>query len=234
MTQVILVCANVPRAGKGTSGKFLESYLTDMGKEVYVAEFKDKLFEVSADILGISVEEFLEGYDQTSEDYRNQFTKQQLLEKYDVMTVVHSGYIDWWKDVKMYKVGDKTYSKRTWLQHVSEKVIKPHTSSRFFGEATLKDIPYGVGFVVVTDSGFASEAVPLIEAYGRDNVTVVQLIRDVESSVKDTRKMLEPSDFEDTLRPSFITIHNKEVDNWQELLENNLQVLADNLLSKEP
>lgn len=219
MTEVVFISGNKPRSGKGTAGKFIKAYLEDKGYSVEIMEFKDKLFEIAADILGISVDKFLEYYDR----------KVSSLTYVEGLTVANSQHhlvnTEWVKDYPMYKVGDNWYSKREWLIHVSENVIKKHTSDTYFGDSVVSRIS-GQDFVVITDSGFVAEALPVIEYVDNKCCLVVQLVKEDASDVKDSRKMLEPEDFRPHMRPVFCKVTNdgtlgelqtkveKEIEKW--------------------
>lgn len=201
MTQVIFISGNKPRSGKGSVGKFMKRYLESQGYSAEIMEFKDKLFEIASDILGIPVSKFLEYYDRKVSDLT--YTESLSIHNHHNHPHPH----EWVKDYPMYKVGGNWYSKREWLIHVSESVIKPHTSSTFFGEALLNKIS-GQDFVIITDSGFVDEALPVIEDVDSECCLVVQLFRENGSDVKDSRKMLVPEDFEPHMRPMFARIEN--------------------------
>ncbi len=74
--KAIFISAQQPRSGKDLSAKYLQSFFTDLGYNCEIHAFKDKLIQVACDILNISVDEFLDGYDETSEDYLSRFTVQ--------------------------------------------------------------------------------------------------------------------------------------------------------------
>lgn len=71
----------------------------------------------------------------------------------------------------------------------SEEVIKPVFGDRYFGEITLEDIKVQVRqgrAVVVTDSGFVAEAMPVVEAYP-SSVELWRIYRDGKSFTGDSR-----------------------------------------------
>lgn len=202
MVKVILVSGNKPRSGKGTVAKFLTEYCLGKGYTCQTLEFKDKLFEITADFLGITVEEFLDGYEDKAVSYA---------EKNALLGFNLWGDCEdiWWKDVPLYQHNTGMLSKRQALIYVSENIIKPHTSEDYFGKKLLEKIDPDADFVFVPDSGFSAEALPVINSVGKDNVLVVNLIRTVgENNIKDSRKMLTPEDFDYKLRPDFTKVEN--------------------------
>ena len=91
------------------------------------------------------------------------------------------------KDVQMAVFGGMT--PRQFYIWVSEEVIKPLFGDRYFGEITLQDIKVQVSqgrAVVVTDSGFVSEALPVVEAYP-GCVELWRIYRDGRSFSGDSR-----------------------------------------------
>lgn len=219
----IFVSSTKPRSGKDLSAKYLQSFFTDLGYSCEVHAFKNKLIEVACDILNISSDEFLDGYDETTEDYLSKFSKEEQLTRFNVVTLLHAAKTKWWKDVRQYNTNGRFYSKREWIIHTSEKVFKPHCGEDFFGQAAARRID-NQDIIIYSDSGFADETIPVIEKVGRENCMVVQLIREgYDSGVNDSRKLLEPEDYPEHLRPRFVRVTNENVDNWQEVLENKLQ-----------
>lgn len=74
--------------------------------------------------------------------------------------------------------------------NVSETYMKRHHGEAIFGELLLQDIR-GVARVVVTDSGFAEEAQILVDAFGKDQIHLVQLSRPGCSFEADSRGFIE-------------------------------------------
>ncbi|ADX87987.1 hypothetical protein 2016DhaA_0820 [Vibrio phage ICP1] len=226
--KAIFISAQQPRSGKDLSAKYLQSFFTDLGYNCEIHAFKDKLIQVACDILNISVDEFLDGYDETSEDYLSRFTKQEQLTRFDIVTLLNSVQNKWWKDVRLYNVNGRFYSKREWIIHVSENIFKPHCGKDYFGQAAANHID-NQDIILYSDSGFAHEAFPVIEKVGKDNCLVVQLIREgYNSGIKDSRKLLEPEDFPEHLRPQFVQVSNPNCPEWQEVLERKLRLKVAN------
>jgi hypothetical protein len=141
MTYRVVILNQTARSGKDVSAQHL---LDKYGSEhVNVVSFKQKLIDATAKVLGISVEEFLQNYDSKA---------------FDVLGFYQS--IEWYKDYPIYTIGDKKYSKRTALIHVSENVLKPLFGKGVFGEALKQDLQYGK-VNIVSDGGFAEELEPL-------------------------------------------------------------------------
>lgn len=86
-------------------------------------------------------------------------------------------------------VNGEFVSPRQWLIHVSENVVKPLLGKDFFGKQLAQSIKSDL--VVVSDSGFESEIVPLLEA-GHD-VYVFRIERDGYTFEGDSRNYLPTS-----------------------------------------
>lgn len=203
MTKVIILNGNSPRSGKGTCAKILSEWAEDKGYSYETPEFKDKLIELTAITLGISVEEFLDGYDMLAKDY----VAEPKVE-YPIETLIHALYREWWKDVKLYGLGDKRVSKREALIHVSENLIKPNFGEDYFGKALANSISPMVDLAFVADGGFVAEVEAVVQEVGLGNVLIVNLYRDVKNPAKDSRKLLKGEDFHWTLEPEFVKIEN--------------------------
>lgn len=244
MTKCVFVSAKQVKSGKDLSANYLQSFFTDLGYSCEVHAFKDKLIQVACDILNIGVDEFMDGYDETVEHYTSHNDNKILSGNHiwnthsvDIIGVCgnpvtmynrDSTKYKWWKDVPLYNINDKLYSKREWIIHVSENIFKPHCGEDYFGQSAAKRID-NQDIIIYSDSGFASETIPVIEKVGKDNCLVVQLIREgYDSGIKDSRKLLEPEDFPEHLRPRFIQVINPNVEDWQEVLEQKLRLKVAN------
>lgn len=203
MTKVLILNGSSPRSGKGTCAKILSEWAEDKGYSYQTPEFKDKLIELTATTLGISVEEFLDGYDMLAKDYVKEHK-----DEYPVEILLHSMYKEWWKDVKFYGLGNKRVSKREALIHVSENVIKPNFGEDYFGKALANSISPMVDFAFVADGGFVAEVEAVVQEVGLCNVLVVNLYRDVKNPAKDSRRLLNGEDFHWTLEPEFVKVEN--------------------------
>lgn len=188
-----------PRAGKGISASCLSSHIIDKGEIACVREFKDQLIMITAAGLGIPVEQFLDGYDEKTYDYLNR-------KGYYVSTKVELS-TEWWKDMPLYRINNKLYSKRQALIHFSEVVIKPSFGEDAFGKALVAALPKE-GAVCIADGGFPEELQPVIDYVGAENVTVVRIFRNGCSFVNDSRDYLEPAMLKGKVK--FLNINNDD------------------------
>lgn len=77
---------------------------------------------------------------------------------------------------------------------VSETFFKPNHGLSVFGDLLLEEIKEQAtndSMVVVTDSGFAAEAWPLLDFYGTKNVLLIRLHRDGTSFEGDSRSYID-------------------------------------------
>lgn len=124
--------------------------------------FKDGLYKVAAMVAGISVE------------------RMKLLATERSVKEIPCCY---------FVVGSSRVSPRQWLIHVSENVVKPLLGKDFFGKQLAQSITSDL--VVISDSGFESEIIPLLEA-GHD-VYVFRIERDGYTFAGDSRSYLPTS-----------------------------------------
>lgn len=139
----------------------------DYVAEKYFAQhlrFKDGLYKVAAMVAGISVE------------------RMKLLATERSVKEIPCCY---------FVVGSSRVSPRQWLIHVSENVVKPLLGKDFFGKQLAQSITSDL--VVISDSGFESEIIPLLEA-GHD-VYVFRIERDGYTFEGDSRSYLPTSPF---------------------------------------
>lgn len=76
---------------------------------------------------------------------------------------------------------------------VSERLMKPLHGSRIWGDLLLHDIQMhalNADLVVVTDSGFAEEAHPIVYEFGDGNVTLLHVMREGCNFDKDSRSYI--------------------------------------------
>jgi hypothetical protein len=129
-------------------------------------QFKDALYKETANFYGIAVEVMVE-----------------LATARDTKEVPHH-YFD-------------NLSPRGALIHVSEDIIKPVFGDTYFGKKTadalLQKEALNVAYIVVPDSGFSAELVPLAEEFGT-MVTVVRLHREGYDFTGDSRSYLTDED----------------------------------------
>lgn len=77
---------------------------------------------------------------------------------------------------------------------VSEKLMKPLHGEAVFGRLLLEDLKRnaaGADLIVVTDSGFAAEAAPLVEHFGRENTILMRVHRPGCTFAGDSRSHIE-------------------------------------------
>lgn len=81
------------------------------------------------------------------------------------------------------------------LIHVSEEVVKPSFGKEWFGKVEahkLSQISSQGGLVAAcSDGGFNSEIEPLVEAFGADNVHIVQIWREGRTFTGDSRNWID-------------------------------------------
>ncbi|AOQ26808.1 hypothetical protein [Vibrio phage S4-7] len=181
----VVVFNGPPRSGKGIIAKHLTENINSMDNNVpaFHMEFKDELFKICANFLGKSVGSFLSNYDARCEDVINPSHLERIPE--------------WYKDYTGtigQRVVNTQYSKREFLIHVSENVIKPSFGDQAFGNALANNLPKD-GYVFISDSGFKDELQPVIDHVGASNVLVVRINRDGCTFEGDSRDYLEPEMF---------------------------------------
>lgn len=142
------------RSGKDLATSFCCEYFNGTH-----ASMKTSLIKLTADFLGIAVEDFLKHYD----------------DKCDDKTYEESACV-WVKDLPMYTLGDICLSKRDALIHVSENVIKPTFGDNTFGKLAAYALPEGLVFF--SDGGFPDEIQPLADKVGIKNILIVHIRRD--------------------------------------------------------
>ena len=101
------------------------------------------------------------------------------------------------------------YSPREWYIFVSEQMIKPSLDNQFLGASLvtkiLKDPAANGKLIVITDSGFGSEACPLVARFGVENCLLVHIHRDGYDFKKDSR------DFWSMEGMDLISVRNNEI-----------------------
>jgi len=188
----VIVFNAPPRAGKEVAAKAVMKCINTLDSNLVAhhKEFKDALFKVAANTLGITVEEFKTDYDRMTPDK-----------------------VWWMKDLaslstsaSMAGVGEKKiYSQREWLIHISENVIKPSFGKDAFGKMFVNSLPEE-GVVAVSDGGFPEEIQPVIDHVGADNIAIVRIHRDGCDFSNDSRNYLTQDMFEDKI--TFIDVEN--------------------------
>ena len=193
----IVVFNGSPRCGKGIAAKHLTKLVNSLEGNLpaFHMEFKDELFKIASNVLGISIGEFLTDYERKTPDN-----------------------VWWMKDLvslstsaSMKVVGErKNYSQREWLIHISENVIKPSFGKDAFGKALVNSLPES-GVVFISDSGFKEELQPVIDHVGADNVMVVRIQREGCTFDGDSRSYLTPCMFKDPIQFYEISNNGTEV-----------------------
>lgn len=196
----VVVFNGPPRSGKGVIAKYLTEGINteDNSIPAFHIEFKDELFKVCANFLGKSVKGFLSKYDERCEDVVNAAPLESLPEWYKDYT----GTIN-------QRVVNTQYSKREFLIHVSENVIKPSFGNSAFGNALVNNLPEE-GYVFISDSGFKDELQPVIDRVGEDNVLVVRINREGCTFEGDSRNYLEPEMFGNKVK--FMDVTNNKTE----------------------
>jgi hypothetical protein len=79
---------------------------------------------------------------------------------------------------------------RKFLIALSEDLIKPRYGDQFFGRCMvgeLDKLDANGGVVLITDSGFLSEAIPVVTAYGASNCLKIEIHREGKTFDGDSR-----------------------------------------------
>lgn len=213
----VIVFNGPARSGKDSAS----SYMSKIKGNSYHLAFKDELFKICANTLGTSVTDFLDGYDETVEDYSYRTGWDERYSFQDVYNDYDGDYLrymkSWMKDLSWYELNGKDYSKREFLIHMSENVIKPSFGKDAFGKAFVNSLPED-GIVFVSDSGFPEELQPVIEHVGEENVLVIRIQRESCSFEGDSRDYLTPEMFDDKVQFYQITNNGTE-EEFQEGVE---------------
>jgi hypothetical protein len=90
-------------------------------------------------------------------------------------------------------IKDREISPRQALIFVSEVLIKPNLGIEYFGRIAAENCYLERG-TVFSDSGFQHELDPIVDKFGAENVTIVQLERDGTSFEGDSRNYVERED----------------------------------------
>ncbi len=197
MLKVIVLNAKYPRSGKDTAADHMVE-LINSDEETFLPafkmNFKDKLITATAKMLCIDEWVFLKDYDTKTEDVK--------ASKYMFGTLP-----EWWKDMPLYEINGRLFSKRQALIYCSEELFKVMLGDQVFGDMFVEGLPEE-GLVFVGDSGFVSELLPVIEKVGKEQVLVCRVHRDVQSDVYDSRSMLTEEMFEENTCPAFTDVYN--------------------------
>jgi len=114
------------------------------------------------------------------EGFRTASFKEKLIEI--ALTVSNVTTDEWearyedFKDTPWQRLGG--LSQREYLIHISENFVKPLHGEDYFGKALVDKIKSTQGKVfLIPDGGFDLEIKPLIDAFGEDNVLILQWTR---------------------------------------------------------
>jgi len=221
ISKLKVVVLNAPsRVGKDVGASYLTECINNSKEALtaYHREFKHSLFKITADMLGISVKDFLKGYDMSIEDYCNNYSP------FDNYFYLSQGYT-WWKDVPLYRVGAKErLSKRQALIHTSENIIKPNFGEDAFGKMFVNNLPEE-GVVFVSDGGFKEEILPIIDHIGKENLLIIRINREGYDFSNDSRNYLTKEMFDKDNCPAIIDLENNGT--LEEFEENLLKVYND-------
>lgn len=182
----VVVFNSAPRSGKNIAADYMCNTINtqDSNLVAYHKAFKDELFKICANTLGISVEEYQTDYDRQTPD--------KVWWMKDLVSISTSA--------SMKVQGEKKlYSQREFLIHMSENVIKPSFGKDAFGKAFVNSLPEE-GIVFVSDSGFPEELQPVIDHVGAENVLVIRIQREGCSFEGDSRDYLTPEMFDDKVK----------------------------------
>ena len=122
--------------------------------------FKEELFKETFKFFGVSKEWFMKGYE-------NRDIKE--------------------KPVPQLKVSGKSFSRRDAMIYVSEKFIKPKYGKDYFGKQLANQMT-SEGLFCVSDGGFQEELSPIINKFGAESITIIQLTREGCDFSSDSRR----------------------------------------------
>jgi hypothetical protein len=122
--------------------------------------FKEELFKETFNFFGVSKEWFMKGYEDRA-------VKE--------------------KAVPELKVNDKSLSRRDAMIYVSEQYIKVKYGKDYFGKQLSKQIT-SEGLFCVSDGGFQEELSPIINKFGAESITIIQLTREGCDFSSDSRR----------------------------------------------
>ena len=81
---------------------------------------------------------------------------------------------------------------RQWYIYLSEKVMKPMYGDEVFGRLAVENLRQAEQLIAtVSDTGFTSEADPIINYFGPENVALIRVHRPGKSFAGDSRTYVE-------------------------------------------
>ena len=122
--------------------------------------FKEELFKETFKFFGVSKAWFMKGYE-------NRDIKE--------------------KPMPQLKVSGKSFSRRDAMIYVSEKFIKPKYGKDYFGKQLANQMT-SEGLFCVSDGGFQEELSPIINKFGAESITIIQLTREGCDFSSDSRR----------------------------------------------
>lgn len=133
--------------------------------------FKEELFKETFKFFGVSKDWFMKDYDNRAIKERPEDDLQ---------------------------IGGKKLSRRDAMIYVSEQYIKPKYGKDYFGKQLSKYITSD-GLFCISDGGFQEELSPIINKFGAESITIIQLTREGCDFSSDSRRY-----FNGNLRQEFI------------------------------
>lgn len=197
-----------PRTGKDVASEHLIKILNEKQPNVaHHRTFKHGLIKLCASLYGMTVEEFLEGYDAKSPFSETGWHK-------DNMCMGIASKEDRHGDLVF-----KRYSQRSSLIHISENVIKPVFGKDAFGKALVESLPEE-GIVVISDcGGFVDEIKPVVENIKQENVLFIRIHREDMDFSDDSRSYFDVSKINDKIEV-FDVDNNGTLEDFIENVEN--------------
>ena len=186
-----VVIFNAPaNSGKDVACQYLRDYFCT-GE---ILAFKDELYKDTAEYFNIDVKDLIEYH----KDRNLKEIPIEMFNKYEKHSLKQRTLSFLYGVGSLFGVRSLMslghYSSREALIHVSENIVKPTQGDDFYGRKLVETIEASSErFVFTPDSGFANEAIPLLEA--GYNVYIVQLERHGTTFENDSRKLLTEDDF---------------------------------------
>lgn len=165
MTKVIFI-NGAPRSGKDTAGEILQTYINNEHRKHHAVRFK-----------------FAEPLKQAAHCLFGQ--------------VSHAAYFENFKDHKLDAFHGMT-PREVYIK-LSEEFVKPNFSEDFFGQVCVSRIKRKQEMMekstelttLITDSGFESEAKPVMNFVGVENCLLVRVLREGTSFQGDSRSHVQ-------------------------------------------
>lgn len=172
MVQKIIFFNGPPRSGKDTSADFLHDRL---GDSVYQYKMALPLKEACHKLLGL----------------QGSLTDLEPLKELPIKFIVCEEVIGNFVPSKLVKENGEMTLRQFYI-HLSENVMKPMFGDDIFGRLAveyLRQAPQPIA--TISDSGFAPEAMPIINSFGAENINLVRVHRPGKTFVNDSRGYVE-------------------------------------------